>query len=124
MFNEWLLKQLEERGWKQADLARYSGITTGSISNYINGRIPDKNVLKKIAKAFKIPPEIVFRAANLLPEENPKTELIEQITHLIQELPQSEQQEIFEFIKFRFNLAEKRGNNENKRTPKNPTVIK
>ena len=67
MFNNWLLDRLNELNWSQADLSRASGLTTGAISNYINGRIPDKAGLRKIAKAIKLPPETVFRAAGVLP---------------------------------------------------------
>lgn len=67
MFNDWLLSQLKERDWSQADLARYSGLTRGGVSNYINGRIPDESALRKIAKALKLSPEEVFRRAGLLP---------------------------------------------------------
>ena len=66
-FNNWILSQLKDRGWSQADLARKSGLTRGGVSNYINGRIPDENALRKIAKAFKLPAEVVFRAAGVLP---------------------------------------------------------
>ena len=67
MFNEWLLNNLKELDWSQADLARASGLTTAAISKYMAGRIPDDAALRKIAKAFKFPPEIVFRAAGILP---------------------------------------------------------
>jgi transcriptional regulator with XRE-family HTH domain len=67
MFNDWLIERLKEENWSQANLARVSGLTTGAISNYINGRIPDEAALRKIAKAFKLPPENVFRAAGILP---------------------------------------------------------
>ncbi len=123
MFNEWLTKKLQEVRWSQADLSRYSGITTGAISNYINGRIPDKSALIKIAKALKVSPEIVFRAANILPQENPTTEIIQEITYLVEELPALEQQDILEFVKLRHNLAEKR-KNETKRITKHSTITK
>jgi transcriptional regulator with XRE-family HTH domain len=67
MFNDWLLSQLNQAQWSQADLARASGLTTAAISKYMGGRIPDKVALRKIAKAFKLPPETVFRAAGALP---------------------------------------------------------
>jgi transcriptional regulator with XRE-family HTH domain len=66
-FNDWLLNQLRERSWSQADLARASGLTRGGVSNYINGRTPDEAALRKIAKALKLSPEAVFRAAGVLP---------------------------------------------------------
>jgi transcriptional regulator with XRE-family HTH domain len=69
MFNEWLLEQLKDMDWSQADLARVSGLTRPAISNYINGRTPDEAALRKIARAFKTSPETVFRAAGILPPQ-------------------------------------------------------
>jgi transcriptional regulator with XRE-family HTH domain len=123
MFNGWLLKKLQEMNWKQADLARHSGITRAAISNYINGRVPDETALNKIAKAFKIPPEIVFRAAGLLPPQNETSELIEEITHITQGLSSQDQEDILEFAKLRKNLAEKR-KNEARKTTRHSTVAK
>lgn len=66
-FNDWILNELNNRNWSQADLARNAKLTRGSVSNYINGRIPDDVALRKIARAFELPPETVYRAAGLLP---------------------------------------------------------
>jgi transcriptional regulator with XRE-family HTH domain len=60
MFNEWMLQRLQELNWSQADLARASGLTRTAISNYINGRTPDESALRKLAKAFKLPPKLSF----------------------------------------------------------------
>ncbi len=111
MFHDWLLKQLQEKEWTQADLARHSGITKGAISNYINGRVPDKSALRKIAKAFKLPPEIVYRAAGDLPSITPETELINRIIHLTSELPEPDQADILAYAQMRHRIAEEREKN-------------
>lgn len=72
MFNDWLIQQLKDKDWSQADLHRASGLTSAAISKYINGRTPDEDSLRKIAHAFKLPVELVFEKAGLLP---PKPEL-------------------------------------------------
>lgn len=84
MFNTWLLSKLKEKEWSQADLARASGLTTAAISKYINGRIPDAEALKKIARAFRLPNEQVFEAAGVFPTElttleTQETDLLTQI---------------------------------------------
>ncbi|MFZ5856737.1 MAG: helix-turn-helix domain-containing protein [Chloroflexota bacterium] len=124
MFNDWLLNQMQQKEWSQADLARHSGLTKGAISKYINGRIPDEAAIRKIARALKISPETVFRAAGLLPPQSPETELINQISHLTSELPEQEQQDILEFVKLRHRLAEERGKNATRRTASHPTTPK
>lgn len=66
-FNDWILERLNELDWSQADLARNSGLTRSVISKYMAGRIPDESALRQIAKALKLSPESVFRAAGILP---------------------------------------------------------
>ena len=68
-FNEWLLEQMTERDWTQADLARASGLNRQSISDYINLRRPnpDPQALVAIAHGLNISPITVFRKAGLLP---------------------------------------------------------
>jgi transcriptional regulator with XRE-family HTH domain len=73
MFNDWLLNQLKQQDWSQADLARASGLTTAAISRYISGRTPDEAALRKIAKALRLPPELVFEKAGLLPTKSELT---------------------------------------------------
>lgn len=87
MFNEWLLSQLQERDWSQADLARASGLTRPAISNYINGRVPDQSAIRKIAKAFKLSDEIVFRAAGILKPSKELDERRSSFQEMLEELP-------------------------------------
>ncbi len=116
-FGSWLLKEIESRDMSQSDLARACEITTAQMSRIISGeRNAGKETIAKIARAFKLPPETVFRAAGLLPPQSPENEIIEQITHLTQELPTYEQQDILEFVKMRHRLAEERGKNEKRRS--------
>lgn len=121
MFNDWLLKQLQELDWTQADLSRYSGLTRGAISKYLSGRTPDEAALRKLAKAFKLPPETVFRAAGILPPQSPEDELMNEIMHLAGDLPAQDKQDILEYVRMRNRLAEERGKNES-RTQRKPAA--
>ncbi len=72
MFSDWLFFELQQRDMSQADLARASGITRGGISNLLNQvRKPDPDTCIAIAKALKLAPETVFRAAGMLPPPPP-----------------------------------------------------
>lgn len=101
MFNDWLLTELNNREWSQADLARASGLTTAAISKYINGRIPDKTALQKIAKALNYPPTFIFRKAGILPPQPEIDEMIEQILHEAAHLTTEDQQELLAFIRMK-----------------------
>jgi transcriptional regulator with XRE-family HTH domain len=108
MFSDWLMKKLEDMEWKQADLARRSGITKGAISNYINGRTPDKEALQKIAKAFKVPPETVFQIAGLLPEDMAIDELTKEATYIFQRLNQTEKENVIRHLRLSLKIQEER----------------
>ncbi len=67
-FGDWLDKQLKLLDLSQADLSRTTGITTAHMSRLISGqRKPGNDAILSIARALKIPPEDVFRAAGILP---------------------------------------------------------
>ena len=74
----WLEEKLVERGWSQSDLSRHSNLSRATISNVLSGkRKPGIEFLVAIANSFKIPPEDVFRAAELFPStKNMDRELV------------------------------------------------
>jgi transcriptional regulator with XRE-family HTH domain len=72
-FGDWLLEQLKEKNISQSELSRLAGLSKGTISNLINGtkgKGPDS--LTAIAHALKLPVDLVFEKAKMLP---PKPDL-------------------------------------------------
>ena len=81
-FGAWLLQELERREMSQSELSRVSGLSRGTLSNLISGtrgRGPDS--IEAIARAFKMPPEHVFRMAGLLPQKADTDEWVEEMNH-------------------------------------------
>ncbi len=109
-FNDWLLQQLSDRDWTQAELARQAGLTKQAIGNYIASRIPDEDALRKIARALKLPPELVFEKAGILPPKPHENEKLEQARHLLSDpsLTDEDKEEILEQIKLKIRIAEQR----------------
>lgn len=67
-FSQWLVAQLEHRGWSRIDLSRQCGVSHVAITHVINGeRNPGPDLCRAIARAFEMPEEEVFRLAGLLP---------------------------------------------------------
>ena len=67
-FAEWLQAEMDKRGWSQSDCARAADLNRAVINKLLNEKCrPQPTTLIAIAKAFKIPAEIAFRAAGLLP---------------------------------------------------------
>lgn len=98
---EYLLTEMEKRGWKQSDLARHAGLDSGLINNYISGRrnIGATSALA-IAKAFKVAPEIVFRKAGLLPNVPESTAEEEQLLYLFRQLSNYDREAVLNFVEF------------------------
>lgn len=67
-FATWLMREIETRGWTNAELARRAGISAASISMVVSGQ---KGVgldfCLGVSRAFGQPPETVLRKAGLLP---------------------------------------------------------
>lgn len=89
-FNEWLLSQMADKDWSQADLARETNLTRATISNYVAGRTPDKNALRKLARAFKLAPELIFEKAGLLPPKPELSIIKRKLAHIAESLPDSD----------------------------------
>ena len=82
--SNWLVKYMRDNDLSQSDLSRTSNVSRQIISNYISGKVrkPDEEILSKIARAVKQPPEFMFRLSGLLPPELQKDETLERIEHL------------------------------------------
>lgn len=73
-FTDWLREEIEKRGWDQTELARRSGVSTGTVSRIMTGgRNAGPDFCIAIAKALGLPRSEVFKARGwLLSElENP-----------------------------------------------------
>jgi transcriptional regulator with XRE-family HTH domain len=108
-FADWLRAEIEERGWSQSDLARTSKISPTQIARILSReRNAGNEAIVAIAHAFKLPPEQVYRAAGILPPAPEINEIIEQILHETQDMPEMDQQEILAFIRMKNNLRASR----------------
>jgi transcriptional regulator with XRE-family HTH domain len=72
LFGEWILKELENRGWTQAELSRRAEIADATLSRIISGmRQAGPEAALAIARALGEPPEKIFRLAGILPSRPP-----------------------------------------------------
>lgn len=101
-FSYWLREEMQKREWTQADLMRHSGMSNAQISRVLNeSREPGNDFLRAIARAFKVSPEIVFRAAGVLPElkkgEDPTQE---QWNFIYTQLDQNKRQQLLQYAQY------------------------
>lgn len=111
---------MSEHNWTQADLARASGLTRQSISYYLSekSKQPDEFALQKLAKAFRLPPEEVYRAAGV-PLSPVKTDpLIEEGTYILQQLQGEDKVDALRFLRMRLQVKEERESYNAKRKPR------
>jgi transcriptional regulator with XRE-family HTH domain len=95
-FIDWLLIEMGRRKWSQADLARESGLTRQSISDYVNRRRtnPEPGALVSIANALGVDPILVFRKAGLLPPGPENKVRHDDWDYVMSQLDEGEQEEI------------------------------
>lgn len=106
-FSDWLEIEISKRGWSQAETARQAGVTRSAINGVLSKtRTAGNDLCEAIARAFKIPPEVVFRKAGLLPNKPEKDQLSEEAEYLFQQLPEYQRRQAIDFIRF---LAEQKG---------------
>ena len=75
MFNQWMNKTLEDRGWSARELARRAGISHTYISNIASGkRLPTWDFCAAIAGPLGMSPIVVFQKAGLIRQGNLKNE--------------------------------------------------
>jgi len=106
-FVDWLQNELNKRNWSQADLARRSGVAPGTISRIMNNsRGVGPELLNLIAIGLRLPPEQVFRAAGLLPEQENDSPRAEEAKFLFQQIPEEDQEIIIQLMRV---ICEKKG---------------
>ena len=103
-FGLWLQQIRESRGLTQSDLARLAHLNRAVINKIENNAsFPTPDTINAIAKALQLAPETVFRAAGLLPITPAIDQKIEDINHLMRELPPDELEEIELIIRMKLN---------------------
>ena len=119
LFGKWLIQQMNIKGWNMTDLASRAGVSKQVISKYINNPPdkPDNEVLSGIARAFRLPPETVFRAAGLLPPEPEYVPLLDEWTAVFYELTPDEQQELIDIARMKVDRRKSPGQQPNQKSP-------
>ncbi len=98
-FSDWLVIQLNDKGWSQAELSRQAGVSRAAISAVIVGtRNPGNDLCEAIARALKLPPETVFRAAGILPKNHQVSEKRERAHYAIDRVLEKDLDRLYKLI--------------------------
>lgn len=102
-FAQWLLKEMQARGISQAELARRASVSRATVSKTLKQKsFPSWEVCLAFAHGLDLPPEIVLRAATLLPEERQDNGRVEEeiIRYKVKELSDEQAGELIKYIEF------------------------
>lgn len=109
-FTNWLNAELEKREWNYSKLATKAKISKGTISHILSGRRnPGSDFCEKIARAFNIPPDEVYRRAGLLPPAPVRTSQTEELIYLFNQFPDNEKADLITYMRIKLAMFEKAG---------------
>ena len=111
-FVTWLSKEMEDRGWNNSELARRAGLVPSAVSQVIAGnRGTGPEFCRSVARAFHMPPELVFRKAGLLPPlPGPENDItFGELLDVVRNLSVDERVMVLEFAEFLHGRREKGG---------------
>ena len=101
---------MRQRGIKQADLARMTGISRGAISNYVLGRYePKSDIINKFAKALNCSEmwlwgyDVPIDSTNNAKRDIPLTEGEQMLLDLFRLVPEDKQQMVLQMIRAALN---------------------
>jgi transcriptional regulator with XRE-family HTH domain len=111
-FANWLMAQMQERNWTQADLARASGVHKQSIHYYLTQSVkpPRAYILAKLAAALDLPVEEAYRAAHIPLHPSDVNQTIEEVLYEMETMSGEDQQEVLAFVRMKRKLREQRKN--------------
>ena len=111
-FADWLLEEIEDRKLGIPQLAKTAHATRGAIGNVLRGqRDPGPAFCNALSRAFKLPPEVVFRKAGLLPPLPGINIRIEEIREIAHQLSDAELNDLLQYARLRMKIKEEGGNN-------------
>ena len=99
-FGDWLKEEMDRQGLGTRELARLSGLGTGTVPRVLNGtRKPGPDFCRNVARALRIPEEEVFRRAGLLSKKHSPLET--ELLRLFSELNTAEQEALLRQLRKR-----------------------
>jgi transcriptional regulator with XRE-family HTH domain len=113
-FIDWLDRELAERGWNDYQLAHRAGLSHSVISKARRGHTPRWEACAAIAGALRLPAELVFRRAGLLPPLPEDESALAELRALIPQLTPRDRQELVQIARLKLRLAEARRRHQEK----------
>lgn len=109
-FAQWLESEMKARGWRQADLIKRSGISSGLLSQILSGqRRPGVDTCRAIARAFGLSDMQVLELAGLADAGQQKHgATVEAIATMLDDLPADDLEEIRAIIRVKHDRLQRK----------------
>ena len=90
-FSEWLMSELDKRGWSRSEAARRGKISASMFDKVINGYAqPGMRFIEGIARAFGMSPSEILEIAKTNKKETPISERIRNVVINLSEEDQTD----------------------------------
>lgn len=112
-FITWLLREIESRGWTNAEFCRRSGISQAMVSLVISGeRQPGDKFCQGVARAFRgeVTLEEVMRRTHRLPRMHGDDPTLKELLEIANQLSPDVRRELLEYSKYLAGRAHTEGN--------------
>ena len=107
-FSEWIVSELNQRGWSRSEAARRGNISPSMFDKVINGYAkPGKKFLDGLAKAFDMSPINLYRKAGLLPEGGGENVSFEDWEYLLNQMTPEDQEELRQIAEMKIERRQK-----------------
>lgn len=105
-FSEWIVVELDERGWSRSEAARRGGISPSMFDKVINGHAkPGIKFIEGLAKAFKISEAEVLM--HMSQQERVDPWVVEMLAEA-EKLNDDDRREVLAYIRMKNNLRKKK----------------
>ena len=99
-FIRFIKEKLKEKGWKQADLSRATGLTSPAISRILTkGATPSIHTIRLFGTALDVPAEHLFRLLNILPKTVEPSDNLKELEYHFTQLPPERQEIAMNMVK-------------------------
>lgn len=99
-FIRFVKAKLQEKGWKQADLSRATGLTSPAISRILTkGATPSINTIRLFGQALDVPTEQLLRLAGILPKTIEPSDNLKELEYHFTQLPPERQEIAMNMVK-------------------------
>jgi transcriptional regulator with XRE-family HTH domain len=100
MFSQWIISEVEKRGWSYNELGRRAGVSGSTVSLVLNHQAnPGLDFCTGVARAFGVRAEDVLARAGLIPAPPEETTTSRELMAMFAQLGNEDQERVMEIVR-------------------------